>query len=173
MDQTLTKAAADLAAGRTTLARQRLRGLVGSFPDRLDLREHLAETYRRDGDLAQAGRWSYLAAERDERGLAAFTRTYHAPCARMRALAWRTAEDSAGTHAATRLRQLRQLREQAEQEAGAPVSWHHPHRPPAPATRREHLVGCLGLVLGLIALVVTGLGRMVVTGARTVWGWVS
>ncbi|WP_432571662.1 DUF6584 family protein [Kineococcus sp. SYSU DK005] len=126
MEQTLTKAAADLAAGRTTPARQRLRGLVASFPERLDLREHLADTYCRAGDAAQAGRWSYLSADRDEREVAAFERIYRDPFARMKALAWRTSEDSAGPLAATR---LRALREQAEQIAGAPVCWQHPHRP--------------------------------------------
>lgn len=172
VDQTLTKVAADLAAGRTTLARQRLRGLVASFPDRLDLREQLAHTYRHDGDLAQAGRWSYLSPDRDECEVTAFERTYRGPFAQMKALAWRTSEDSAGPQAAAR---LRGLREQAEQLAGAPVSWQHPHPPPPPVTWGGRIAGWVGLVLVvvLIGLVLAGLGWLAVTGARLGWGWVS
>lgn len=172
VEQTLTKAAVDLAAGRTTLARQRLRGLVASFPDRLDLRDQLADTYRRAGDAAQAGRWSYLSARRDEREVAAFERTYRDPFAQMKALAWRTAEDSAGPQAAAR---LRALREQAEQIAGAPVSWQHPHPPPPPLTWGGRIAGWAGVVLVvvLIGLVLAGLGWLAVTGARLLWGWVS
>ena len=50
----------DLGEGRLALARQRLRGLVGSLPFRLDLRMLRTELYRREGGLAQAGRWSHL-----------------------------------------------------------------------------------------------------------------
>ncbi|WP_432543361.1 DUF6584 family protein [Kineococcus sp. SYSU DK002] len=172
VDQTLTKVAADLAAGRTTLARQRLRGLVASFPDRLDLRDQLAAAYRRDGDLAQAGRWSYLSTHRDEREVAAFERTYRGPFAQMKALRWRTSEDSAGPHAAAR---LRAVREAAEQIAGAPVSWQDPH-PPAPAlTWADRIAGWGGglIIITVTGLVLLGLGWLVVTAVRLVWGWVT
>ncbi|HET9655283.1 MAG TPA: DUF6584 family protein [Kineosporiaceae bacterium] len=43
VEQTLVKVEADLAAGDVPMARQRLQGLVGSFPQRLDLRERPAE----------------------------------------------------------------------------------------------------------------------------------
>jgi hypothetical protein len=172
VDQTLTKVAADLAAGRTSVARQRLRGLVASFPDRLDLREQLADTYRRDGDLAQAGRWSYLNADRDEQEVAAFERTYRDPFVQMKALCWRTAEDSSGPHAAEC---LRTLRENAEQIAGAPVSWQDPHPPAPPVTWGSRIVGWMGvlLVITFIALVLLGLGWLAVTGAKLAWGWVT
>lgn len=52
---------ADLAAGNITMACQRPRGLVGSFPDRPDLRARLAQAYRMQGNQVQAGRWDYLA----------------------------------------------------------------------------------------------------------------
>ena len=55
--ETLMRVREDIAAGRLSLARQRLRGLVGSYPQRLDLREQLAELYRREGIPSQAGRW--------------------------------------------------------------------------------------------------------------------
>ena len=40
---TLSQVDADLAAGRVPVARQRLRGLVSSFPNDLMLRRRLAE----------------------------------------------------------------------------------------------------------------------------------
>jgi hypothetical protein len=55
VEKTLNRVAVDLAAGRVPMARQRLRGLVGSMPTRLDLRQRLAEVYRLEGDSAQAG----------------------------------------------------------------------------------------------------------------------
>ncbi|WP_432548300.1 DUF6584 family protein [Kineococcus sp. SYSU DK004] len=172
VEETLTRAAADLAAGRTGLARQRLRGLVGSFPDRLDVRAQLADTYRREGDLAQAGRWSYLGEHRDEQEVVAFESTYRDPFARMRALCWRTDEDSAGPGAAAR---LRALREEAERIAGAPVSWRDPRAPEPVLTRGQRLGELLAVVVALavFGLALVGLGWLVVTGARTVWGWLT
>ncbi|MDC5698264.1 hypothetical protein OO014_13450 [Intrasporangium calvum] len=70
--ETLARVHDDLAAGRVALARQRLRGLVGSYPQRLDLREELAELYRRDGVLSQAGRWTFLSETRNPAELRAF-----------------------------------------------------------------------------------------------------
>ena len=49
VDDTLRRVEADLARGDLHMARQRLRGLVGSFPTRLDLRERLAEACRATG----------------------------------------------------------------------------------------------------------------------------
>lgn len=43
---TVARVDADLAAGRVPVARQRLRGLVSSFPNDLMLRRRLAEVYR-------------------------------------------------------------------------------------------------------------------------------
>ncbi len=57
-EETLARVAGDLGSGHLSMARQRLRGLVGSHPQRLDLREQLAELYRREGLLGRrvAGR---------------------------------------------------------------------------------------------------------------------
>lgn len=75
-EETLARVAADLELGRLSMARQRLRGLVGSQPQRLDLREQLADLYRREGLLGQAGRWSYLSETVDPIELRAFEREY-------------------------------------------------------------------------------------------------
>ena len=56
----LERAKADLARGDARKARDRLKGLVGAYPDSLEVRQLLAEAYRRDRQAAQAGRWGYL-----------------------------------------------------------------------------------------------------------------
>ncbi|MEV8047330.1 DUF6584 family protein [Streptomyces griseoluteus] len=54
---TLARVDEDLAAGRVPVARQRLRGLVSSFPCDPAPRRRLAEVYRLYGEPAQAGRY--------------------------------------------------------------------------------------------------------------------
>lgn len=56
----LERAKADLARGDVHKARDRLKGLVGTYRDSLEVRQLLAEAYRRDRQPAQAGRWGYL-----------------------------------------------------------------------------------------------------------------
>ena len=144
VDQTLARVREDLAAGQTGRARQRLRGLVASFPERLDLRSMLAATYRHDGDAVQAGRWSYLDAEPDPAEVAAFLAAVPDPVARVRALRWRDGVpvETAGPVAAERLTALRRA---AEEATGGPVHWQQAREwreAPAP-TRRERLTGAV------------------------------
>jgi hypothetical protein len=94
---TLSKVDADLAAGDLAMACRRLRGLVASFPDRLDLRERLAHIYRLRGDLTQAGRWSYLASERNAREIEAFEKSTIDPLQRMHVLMWPAEPEDATT----------------------------------------------------------------------------
>lgn len=173
-DVTLRRVAEDLAAGRTALARQRLRGLVGSMPQRLDHRERLAAVYRAEGDLAQAGRWSYLADERDPEEVAAFERAYaEDPVQLMKALGWRGTEDDAATETARE--RLRALRSRAEAQFGVPVEWGRPQHPQPPPTLGDRLgdVGCALAALVLAVLVVVGVASAAVHGAQVVAGWAS
>lgn len=172
VERTLERVDADVAAGRRALARQRLRGLVDAFPERLDLRERLAALYRLDGDAAQAGRWSYLSADADPREVAAFERAYRGdPIALMKALAWRRPEHDAATAVARE--RLRALRERAEADAGAPVDWADPRRPHPPARWWEPVAaGVAGVVvLALVVLFVVGVTSLVVRGWYVVLGW--
>lgn len=67
----VTRARADLDAGRTSLARARLKGVVAASPRDREARGLLAEAYRRDRLWAEAGRWGYLvgpdATDRERR----------------------------------------------------------------------------------------------------------
>lgn len=170
--RTLQRVADDVAAGRYGLARQRLRGLIGSLPERLDVRERLAEVYRLEGDAAQAGRWSYLRETPDADELAAFESAYGNDAIRiMKALSWRQGEDAAPSEV-VRTR-LAALRARAEQESGGPVSWDRPVHPPAPTHWWEPvaMVGCGLVALALVALVVIGLGSLAAHGLNQVIGW--
>ncbi|MYV47158.1 DUF6584 family protein [Streptomyces sp. SID2888] len=118
---TLARVDADLAAGRVPVARQRLRGLVSSFPDDLTLRRRLAEVYRLYGEPAEAGRWMYLEQDRDAAETAAFEARYHTAPQRMRALAWRGPESLARTAFAGE--QLAAVRAACSEAMGRPVDW--------------------------------------------------
>ncbi|MFI9010281.1 DUF6584 family protein [Actinosynnema sp. NPDC053489] len=103
VELTLRKVAEEVERGdlaSVLRARQRLVGLVTSFPDRLDLRERLAAVCRLLGDAAQAGRWSYLCEVRDEAEVAAFERAYRTPLARLEAMNWVGGEAVATTETA-------------------------------------------------------------------------
>lgn len=100
VEQTLYKAAEEVTRGdlaNVLRARQRLAGLVGTYPNRLDIRDRLADIYRVLGETAQAGRWSYLSEVRDDLEVAAFERAYRTPTARLTALNWSGGEQTAST----------------------------------------------------------------------------
>lgn len=166
--ETLARVDADLAAGRIPVARQRLRGLVSSFPHDLTLRRRLAEVYRLYGDAAEAGRWMYLEEDRRADETAAFEARYGSPGWRMKALAWRGPEANAATVFAEG--QLVALRTACAGELGRPVDWDDPasYRQdleeeddafPAPWTVGDVLagVGCLAAALVVLAIWVNGL----------------
>ena len=84
----IDRVASDLAKGHTHPAKQRLHSLIAAHPTDLDLRRQLADVYRQTGDLAEAGRWSYLDEAADPFELLAFERAYPSPAGRRTALRW-------------------------------------------------------------------------------------
>ncbi|ANZ38221.1 hypothetical protein BBK82_21280 [Lentzea guizhouensis] len=110
VELTLHKAADELRRGdlaNVLRARQRLAGLVGTYPHRLDLRDRLAEVYRVLGEPAQAGRWTYLSDYRDPEETLAFERAYRRAQVRLVALNWAGRLEEAPTETArTRLASL-------------------------------------------------------------------
>ncbi|MFI2433592.1 DUF6584 family protein [Streptomyces sp. NPDC018693] len=158
---TLDRVDADLAAGRIPVARQRLRGLVSSFPDDLTLRRRLAEIYRLYGEPAEAGRWMYLEADRDPAETTAFETRYPTAPQRMRALAWHGPESLAATAFAGE--QLAAVRTACSDALGRPVDWDS-----VPAEAEEDSgrntftgflagAGCLVAVVAFLAIWVAGL----------------
>ncbi|MCU7826074.1 DUF6584 family protein [Kitasatospora sp. DSM 101779] len=168
VETTLAKADADLRAGRTPVARQRLRGLVGSCPADLTARRRLAEVYRLYGEPAEAGRWAYLDEDRDPAETAAFEARYADPVERMLALAWRGPEAGAAT--ATARARLAEVREAASAHLGRPIDvWSvQVTRRPAGAEEqkdRTETLFCAGFaVIGLFLLGLTVLGAVTAVG---------
>ncbi|MGW2618340.1 DUF6584 family protein [Streptomyces sp. NPDC001500] len=166
LNETLARVDADLAAGRVPVARQRLRGLISSFPYDLTLRRRLAEVYRLYGDAAEAGRWMFLEEDRDADETAAFEARYGSPGWRMKALAWRGPEAMAATSFAEK--QLIAVRTACTEELGHPVDWDAPasyseqeeqHEVPSePWTVGGVLagVGCLVSALAFLAIWIRG-----------------
>ncbi|MFE7407991.1 DUF6584 family protein [Isoptericola sp. NPDC057559] len=164
LDLTLQRVDDDLAQGRVLPAIQRLRSLVRTYPDRLDVRARLAVVYRSQHEIAQAGRWSFLAEDADATEIAAFERAFRSPRGRLAAVAWSGDTDALGPVASARLARLQE---------GA----RSPDDAVDERTRSERVLeraGCTaaGLVAGAIALLaILGLGALVVQGVRVVAGW--
>lgn len=168
-EDTLRRVQEDLEAGRTVMARQRLRGLIGSYPQRLDLREQLADLYRGDGIMSQAGRWSFLSESLSEEELQAFEREYADPMVRMQVVGWRGSEDAAGLVGRERLVALRQ---EAELKAGRSLSWERAGKAAsATASWGDRLFAALVVVV--LALVVLGGIAFFVQGIRTLIHWLT
>ncbi|WP_299527588.1 DUF6584 family protein [uncultured Streptomyces sp.] len=161
--RTLERVDTDLAAGRLPVARQRLRGLVSSYPQDRGVRRRLAEVYRLFGEPAEAGRWAYLEEDSDPRETAAFEERHPDPVRRMRAIGWRGQESAA--HSPFAEARLASLRTAAEKRLGRSVDWDTlaAAGPEGSAvtenTPAEALgfVGCLVLVVAAAAIWVNGL----------------
>ncbi|SCX49928.1 hypothetical protein SAMN03159343_2305 [Klenkia marina] len=168
-DQTLARARAELAAGRSDRARSRLHGLVSTYPHRLDVRAALAEAHRADGDRAQAGRWSYLCTDRRPDEVTAFLASYPGAHQRVRAMRWAGPEDAAGPAAHGRLVELRTA---AEEATGGPVTWStaRPRSSPGPATAGSRVGGALTATGCFLAVAVVV--ALLVVGAVTVIRWI-
>lgn len=154
---TLHTAATEAATGdlaSTLRARQRLHGLLGSYPRDLEVREQLAATYRQLGETAQAGRWNYLSEIPDPAETAAFELLFPHPDGRLWALRWDgLAEDAATPTAASRLGELHSLAERDRGHA-VPYTRRRPsHDPEGPFAGALLFAGCLTV----LALIVTGL----------------
>jgi hypothetical protein len=170
VERTLLRVEADLANGDTAMARRRLTSLVGAFPERLDVREHLARVCRMQGDLVQAGRWSYLADEPEPDEAAGFERATPRLVKRMQALQWPSTPEQASTAAARE--RLSALLEQAREQTGkrglryetlSTQDW----RPPR--SKRERLGHLVALAVVVVVLLVFVIG--LVNGIATIASW--
>ncbi|MEU6539972.1 DUF6584 family protein [Streptomyces sp. NPDC047000] len=160
--ETLARVDADLAAGRVPVARQRLRGLVSSFPNDLMLRRRLAEVYRLYGEPAEAGRWMYLEQDRDAAEVSAFEARYRTAPQRMRALAWQGLEATAGTAFAGE--QLAAVRAACSEAMGHPVDWDTVPSGEKAVGRTSTFVGFLagvGCLMGALAFLAVWINGLI------------
>ncbi|MDM7832569.1 DUF6584 family protein [Cellulomonas edaphi] len=161
IEQTLVAVDELIAAGDLRAARVRLRDLVREQPRRLDLRARLADVYRREGNAAQAGRWSYLKESRVSAEDRAFERLFQDdPVQIMAALRWRGSEDDASDPDARA--RLAEVRARAQALAGRRLTWEDPLRRDAfkPAD------------LGCLVVIVLALG-LATAGAVAIFDWLS
>ena len=68
------------------MAIQRLRTLLATLPDDVEIRAVLASVYRQTGNLVEAGRWGFLSTEVRPAELAAFAKANPDPWQRLRLL---------------------------------------------------------------------------------------
>ncbi|WP_433651100.1 DUF6584 family protein [Micromonospora zamorensis] len=162
-DHVLAKVEADLRRGHVHPAMQRLASLNAAYPDDLDLRARRAALYRQVGNVAEAGRWGFLAEDASAQEIAAFERSYPGAWQRVRLLTV-TADptDRLGPVAGAR---LGRLVEQAEREGRAPVTWTEAGPRPEEHSSLWDALGCLVAGVVLVALTVVGL----ITVLR--WAW--
>lgn len=164
VERTLAKVDEDLRCGDVQMARTRLESLVASLPRELVVRERLAELCRQEGDLVEAGRWSYLADARVPAEVEAFERACGGdPVRIMRALRWRGRQEAARSDTARE--RLADVRRRAEAKAGTELAWEDTGREAEPGGGVDWFgLGCL-----LVVVLVIGLA---VVGAWTVVTWV-
>jgi hypothetical protein len=170
VERTLLRVEADLAQGDTAMARRRLTSLVGAFPERLDVREQLARVCKMQGDLVQAGRWSYLADERDPVEVAAFEKATPRAVKRMRALQWPSAAERASTaFSRERLSELLQLAREQTGKHDLRYETLTARDMQPPRSKRERLGDAVGVtaVAGVLVLFIIG----VLDGIATVVSW--
>jgi hypothetical protein len=144
----------DLAHGHTHVAIQRLRTLLATQPQDLEVRRALASIYRRIGNLSEAGRWAYLSDDLRSEEITAFERANPSPWLQLRLLQFTA--DPAILSDAARAR-LMELAAQA-QRVGPPSIWTGPstlERLP----RRRNMFPCLFVFIALSAFaVLTAIG---------------
>jgi predicted Zn-dependent protease len=151
----LARVRADLAAGHTHLAIQRLRTLLATLPEDLEVRSLLANVYRQTGNLVEAGRWGFLTDDVRQDELAAYEKANSDPWQRLRLLHF--AGDPAALPDAAEER-LAQLAEEAQQ-SGPPTQWSGGYRPPPES--RSATFPCLFTAIVISAVIVlAGIGAL-------------
>jgi hypothetical protein len=159
----LARVKSDLAHGRTHQATQRLRTFLATEPDDLEIRRALATIYRRTGNLAEAGRWSYLASDVRPEEIAAFERANPSPWLQLRLLQFTADPRMLSEEARAR---LMRLAEEA-QRVGPPSIWAGPASLERPR-HRANTVPCLFVVIALtVFAVLTTIGVY----RAVVWIW--
>lgn len=153
----LARVRADLAAGHTHMAIQRLRTLLATLPDDVEVRSLLAAVYRQTGNDVEAGRWGFLSEDVRPSELSAFAKANPDPWQRLRLLQFSGDPSGLGTLATER---LVQLAEEA-QRSGPPTQYVGPYRTP---TANRTALPCLftAVVLSIVvALASVGVIRII------------
>jgi hypothetical protein len=167
--ETLRRIEREIEAGDWGKARDRLHGLLVTYPDDLTLRRRLGEVYGQLHYPAMAGRYWYLEEDRTpdmDRACAAFERACgHDEAQILMALKFNGGLAALGDTYAGRT--LLALQEQVRQERGYQIEFgkkgaeRYRYTEQAQARGRWLLIGCLAAALVAAALMVTGLVAVV------------
>ncbi|WP_157631640.1 DUF6584 family protein [Catelliglobosispora koreensis] len=157
----LARVRADLAAGHTHVAIQRLRTLLATLPDDLEIRSLLAGVYRQTGNPVEAGRWGFLTEDVRADELAAYAKANPDPWQRLRLLHFTGDPTGLSSEVSERLIQLAD----EAQRSGPPTRWGGDYRPPPPS----HGVTwpCLFTIIALVLVT-----AMAGVGVIKLIGWI-
>lgn len=168
-EETLRRIEREIAAGDWGKARDRLHGLLATYPDDLTLRRKLGDIYWQLHYPAMAGRYWYLEEDKTPtmaQACAAFERTFGNDAAQI-LMALKFYGDVAAIGGTFAGRTLLALQEQAGQEHSYQFvfgkrgreRYRYPDR--AKSGGRWPLIGCLVTMLIAVALMVVGLVAIV------------
>ena len=170
-EETLNRIEAEITSGDLGKARDRLHGLLGTYPDDLALRRRLGDVYWQLQYPAMAGRYWYLEEDRTPdmaRACAAFERTCGHDAAQI-LMALKFNGDVAVLGDTFAGRTLLALQERVRQEHGYQIvfgkqgreRYRYRHTDRAQSGGRWPLIGCLVATLVAVALMVVGLVALV------------
>ena len=171
-EETLERIEKDIAAGDCGKARDRLHGLLTSYPQDLELRCKLGDVYWRLQYPAMAGRYWYLEEAKSATMTAActvFERSCGSDPAQM-LLALKFKGDLAPLHESYAGSMLLALQAQARERSGYQIEFGRSGKERYQYTRQFKSRGKV-LLLGLLAVVAVVLGLMIV-GLATVLQWI-
>ncbi len=161
IESTFEKVENDITSGDLGKARDRLHGLLRTYPDNLEVRRKLGEIYWKLQYPAMAGRYWYLEepiTPEMERAHKAFEDSCgNNPIRMLDAIKFRG--DFNAIRSSTAGERITRLAERARKETGFTYRLKHGIEPyPYQPTRTENLqkIGCIAVVLALIALLVIG-----------------
>jgi hypothetical protein len=172
IEQTLNKVERDITSGDYGKARDRLHGLIATYPNDLSLRRKLGEVYWQLQYPAMAGRYWYLEEDKSPDMIAA-CQAFERWCGDNSfqiLLSLKFRGDLASLDSAFAEQTLRALQSRVEEEYGCHVTFGKRGAEKyqwTPVRKPRHVAACVVCVVAVLA----GLGLMVV-GLVTVVNWI-
>jgi hypothetical protein len=164
-EETLKRVDGDIASGNCGKARDRLHGLIATYPDALDLRRRLGDVYAQLQQPTMAGRYWYLEEDRSPE-MEAACRVFEEACRddpvqMLRALKFRGDYEAIADTFAGRTLLVLQIRAQEERglkiELGKPTKERRQRTSQYGRASGWLMVGCLFAGLVSLTLMVVGL----------------
>ena len=174
LEESLKRVERDVAAGDYGRARDRLHGLIGAYPERMDLRRRLGDVYGELRYPSMAGRFWYLEEEKSPE-MEAACRAFEKSCGNNPVLMLQALKYRGGLRGREETfagKRLAALAARAQREHGYRHNFERTQTPAGVLGLRESLgekllsVGCTALVVTAVVLMIVGL----ITILRFVFG---